>query len=192
MTSTPYSTALGATTGAEVSLPVAAGRTLILAGAVFGLANLTQWAIMSGVLHVSQAFLSLVWPVAVGVFIFGLRRLRAAGGEAARRTAVWSRIAIFSQIGVAVALAVLSGLTGNWTLMMWMSVVGLGFYALAWSVAAFRTRTAWIAGVALGCFCAAGGVALLVGTPAQYLAYACGLVAFVLIPGLALVIRGRI
>lgn len=192
MTSTPYSTALGATTGAEVSLPVAAGRTLILAGAVFGLANLTQWAIMSGVLHVSQAFLSLVWPVAVGVFIFGLRRLRAAGGEAARRTAVWSRIAIVSQIGVAVALAVLSGLTGNWTLMMWMSVVGLGFYAVAWSLAAFRTRAAWIAGVALGCFCAAGGVALLVGTPAQYLAYACGLVAFVLIPGLALVIRGRI
>ncbi|CAN5137620.1 hypothetical protein BH09PSE1_BH09PSE1_24910 [soil metagenome] len=192
MTSTPYSTALDAQVGPEIPLAVAGGRTLILAGAVFGLANLTQWAIMSGALHVSQAFLALIWPVAVGVFILALRRLRRHGGEAALRAAVWSRIAIFSQIGAALALAVLSGVTGHWTLMMWMSVVGLGFYAVAWSIAAVRTRTIWIGGVALGCLCAAGGVAQLVGTPAQYLAYACGLAAFVLVPGLVLVFRGRI
>lgn len=159
---------------------------------MFGLANLTQWAIMSGALHISQAFLGLIWPVAVGLFIAILRKLRSLGGEAARRTAVWSRIAIFSQIGTAVALAIVSGVTGHWVLMMWMSVVGMAFYGLAWAIAAARTRTVWIGGIALGCFCAAGGVAQLVGTPAQYLAYACGLVAFTLVPGLVLVFRGRI
>ncbi|CAN5118482.1 hypothetical protein BH10PSE1_BH10PSE1_30900 [soil metagenome] len=192
MTSTPYSTALDPQTTAEIPLAVAAGRTLILAGAVFGLANLTQWAIMSGAMHVSQAFLALIWPVAVGGFIFGLRKLRRHGGEAALRTAVWSRIAILSQIATALGLVVVSAVTGHWALMMWMSVVGMTFYGVAWAIAALRTRTVWIAGIALGCFCAAGGVAELVGTPSHYLAYACSLAAFVLIPGLVLVFRGRI
>jgi uncharacterized membrane protein YkgB len=44
----------------------------------------------------------------------------------------------------------------------------------------------WLAGAALGAFIAAAGVAQLIGTQEQYLAYAGGLIAFALIPGAVL------
>jgi hypothetical protein len=194
MTSTPFADipVRQASQATDIPMAVAAGRTLIAAGAVFAVANATQWAVLSGVGNLHPAVLSVTWPIAIGLFFYILRQLRAHGGEAARRTAVWSRFAILSQIGVAVALAALSAATGNWGLMMAMSAVGLSLYAAAWTVAAIRTRRVWIGGVALGCFSAAGGVVSLTGSPAQYLAYACGLAAFVLVPGLVLVFRGRI
>lgn len=176
----------------DISLAVAAGRNLIAAGSIFAVANAVQWAIMSGALDLHPAVLSLTWPIAVGTFLVILRQLRAAGGEAGRRTAAWSRVAILSQIGAALVLVAASAATGQWGLMMWTSVVGLALYAIAWGIAAVRTRRAWIGGVALGCLCAAGGVATLVGTPSQYLAYACGLLVFAFMPGLVLVFRGRI
>ena len=176
----------------EISLAVAAGRNLIAAGSIFAVANAVQWAIMSGSIDLHPAVLSLTWPIAVGTFLVILRQLRAAGGAAGRRTAVWSRFAILSQIGAALALVAASATTGQWGLMMWTSVVGLALYGVAWAIAAVRTRKTWIGAVALGCLCAAGGVATLVGTPGQYLAYACGLIAFAFLPGLALVFRGRI
>ncbi|WP_428151560.1 hypothetical protein [Brevundimonas sp.] len=170
----------------QPTLAVAAGRNLIAAGSIFAAANLFQWGVMSGVLHLHPATLSLSWPVAVVAFLIILRRLRGLGGEAAIRAASWSRWAILAQIAAALSLAIASVLLKNWALMMWMSPIGLALYGLAFLVAAVRGGPKWLAGVALGAFIAAGGVALLIGTPQQYLAYACGLVAFALIPGLAL------
>lgn len=171
---------------AAPTLKVAAGRNLIAAGAIFGAANLFQWGVLSGALHLHPAVLSLSWPVAVGVFIVLVRRLRSLGGEAAIRAAAWSRWAIFAQIAAALSLAAASALLGDWELMRWMSPIGLAFYAIAYSVAVIRGGPKWLAGVAFGATVAASGVATLVGTPEQYLAYACGLVAFALIPGAAL------
>ncbi|OYX55706.1 MAG: hypothetical protein B7Y86_12185 [Brevundimonas subvibrioides] len=54
------------------------------------------------------------------------------------------------------------------------------------AVAAFRGGPSRAGGVALGALCGAIGVASLVGTPTQYLAYAYGLVCAALIPGLML------
>ena len=170
----------------QPALGVAAGRNLIAAGAIFGAANLFQWGVLSGVLHLHPALLSLTWPVAVTAFILIVRRLRNAGGAAALRAASWSRWAILAQIAAAVTLAVGSGLTQNWALMMWMSPIGLAFYGAAWAIAAFRGGAGWMGGVALGALGGAVGVAQLVGTPEQYLAYACGLVCAALIPGVAL------
>ena len=102
------------------------------------------------------------------------------------RAASWSRWAILAQIAAAVSLAIVSGVTQNWALMMWMSPIGLAFYGAAWALAAFRGGPVWMGGVALGAFGGAMGVAQLVGTPMQYLAYACGLVCAALIPGLVL------
>ncbi len=171
---------------AAPTLKVAAGRNLIAAGAIFGAANLFQWGVLSGALHLHPAVLSLSWPVAVGVFIVLVRRLRSLGGEAAIRAAAWSRWAIFAQIAAALTLAAASAVLGNWELMRWMSPVGLAFYAIAYSIAVVRGGPKWLASVALGALVAAGGVATLVGTPAQYLAYACGLMVFALIPGAVL------
>lgn len=168
------------------TLAVAAGRNLIAAGTIFGAANLFQWSVLSGAAHLHPALLSLSWPVAVTVFIVIVRRLRSLGGEHAIRAASWSRFSILAQIGAALALAAGSVLTGDWDLMRWMSPIGLVFYGLAFGVAVARGGPKWLGGVALGSFVAAACVALLVGTPEQYLAYAAGLIAFALIPGLTL------
>lgn len=183
MTSTTLDLSPSAT---SPTLAVSAGRNMIAAGAIFASANLFQWGVMSGALHLHPAMLSLSWPVAVAAFLIILRRLRAAGGPAAIRAAAWSRWAILGQIAIAVTLAGASALTRNWGLMMWMSPIGLAVYGLAYGVAVLRGGPKWLAGVALGALIASGGIALLVGTPAQYLAYASGLVAFTLIPGVAL------
>lgn len=173
-------------TASAPTLAVAAGRNLIAAGTLFGAANLFQWSVLSGAAHLHPAVLSLSWPVAVTLFIVIVRRLRSLGGEHAIRAASWSRWAIAAQIGIAVALAVASALTRNWGLMMWMSPIGLVFYAVAWAVAALRGGPRWTVAVAAGALFGAMGVASLVGTPTQYLAYAYGLVCAALIPGLVL------
>lgn len=173
-------------TAAAPTLAVAAGRNMVAAGAIFASANLFQWGVLSGALHLHPALLALSWPMAVTLFIVTVRRLRALGGEPASRAASWSRWAILAQIGAALTLAAASALVSDWELMRWMSPVGLAFYGAAFSIAVARGGPKWLAGVALGSIVAAGGVALLVGTPGQYLAYACGLIAFALIPGAAL------
>ncbi|WGM32352.1 hypothetical protein [Brevundimonas sp. NIBR11] len=174
----------------QPTLAVAAGRNLIAAGSIFGAANLFQWGVLSGALHLHPALLALSWPVAVTVFIVTVRRLRSLGGQHAIRAASWSRWSIAAQIAAALSLAAASGLTGNWELMRWMSPIGLGFYGVAFAVAVARGGPKWLGGLALGSFIAAAGVAQLVGTPQQYLAYAGGLVAFALIPG-AILAFGR-
>ena len=171
---------------AAPTLAVAAGRNLIAAGTLFGAANLFQWIVLSGAAHIHPAMLALSWPVAVTLFIVIVRRLRSLGGEPAMRAASWSRWAIIAQIVAALSLAAASGITGNWELMRWMSPIGLAFYSFAFSLAVMRGGPKWLAGVALGSLIAAAGVAQLIGQPEQYLAYACGLVAFALLPGLAL------
>lgn len=170
----------------EPTLPVAAGRNLIAAGGIFGLANLAQWSILSGALPLHPAALSLIWPVAVTLFILILRRMRRAGGTAALRAVGWSRAAILVQIGVALTLAAASAVARDWSLMMWMSPIGLASYAVGWLIASARGSAAWMGVVGLSAAAASGGVALLVGTPTQYLAYAIGLLAFALVPGLVL------
>jgi len=177
---------LPASSRPEPTLAVAAGRNLVAAGAIFGIANLFQWGVLSGALHVHPALLSLSWPVAVTLFIVILRRLRSAGGPAAVRAAGWSRWAILMQIAAALTLAGISAALQNWALMMWMSPIGLGFYAVAWLIAAMRGGAIWMGALGLAAATAAGGVALLVGTPVQYLAYGTGLILFALLPGLAL------
>lgn len=184
MTATTFdpSTALSA----RPTLAVAAGRNLIAAGTIFAAANLFQWGVLSGALHLHPAMLSFSWPVAVTLFIVLVRRLRSLGGEPAIRAASWSRWSVLAQIGAALSLAAASALLHDWELMRWMSPVGLGFYGLAFSIAVVRGGPKWLGAAALGAFIAAWGVALLVGTPGQYLAYAGGLIAFAVIPGAAL------
>ena len=189
MTATPLQFP-SAKTG-EPSLAVAAGRVLMLAGAVFGLSNLFQYGVQSGLLHLHPAVLSLSWPIAVTVFVVTLGRLRKAGGEAGRRTAGWSRKGILTMIASALGLLALSVVQKDFTLMFWMTPIGMGVYAVAWGTAAVRTRRGWMAGLALGALCIAGLTISLLGTPAQYLAYAVGLFAFVFAPGAFIALTGR-
>jgi len=186
MTATTYSDPSPVT--AEPTLAVCAGRVMTLAGSVFAVANLFQFGVYSGLLHLHPATLSLSWPIALAVFFTVLARLRASGGANVRRVALWSRMAIGAQILIALALLGLSFIRHDFTLMYWTSPVGLAIYGLAWMTAAKRGGRGWMIAPSLGAFIAAGVVISLLGTAPAYLAYACGLIAFVLIPGLWLML----
>lgn len=189
---TAFAPAAGPVVSDGDALTRMAGRVLILAGAVFGASNLFQWGVLSGALPLSPAFLALTWPVAVVGFIVMLRRLRSRGGEAGRRAAGWSRMAIFIMLGIAAALLTVSGLTGQWGLMAWMSPIALGIYVVAWAVVAARLRRPLPALLSLIAFVGAAGVVSLIGTPEQYLAYAATLLLVALTPGLWLARGGRL
>lgn len=175
--------AFTASSPAQPTLAVAAGRVLALAGSVFGLSNLFQYGVQSGLLHLHPAVLGLSWPVTVAVFLFTLARLRRIGGDNGRRAAVWSRIGVGSLIAAALTLLAVSFTRQDFTLMFWMTPVGIGLYAVAWTTAAIRARRGWMMAPAFGALCAVGLTAAVLGTPLQYLIYACALFAFVLIPG---------
>ena len=168
---------------ARPTLAVAAGRVLALAGTVFGLSNLFQYGVQSGLLHLHPAVLGLSWPITVGVFLFTLARLRRVGGDNGRRAAAWSRFGILTMIAAALTLLVLSLVRQDFTTMFWMTPVGIGLYAVAWTTAAVRARRGWMIAPALGAFCAVGAAISVLGTPTRYLVYAVALLAFVLIPG---------
>jgi hypothetical protein len=175
----------------EPSCQRAAGRVLTLAGAVFGLSNLFQYGVQSGLLHLHEATLGLSWPIAVTVFIVMLRRLRASGGEAGKRTAGWSRLGILTMIASALTLLGFSIALKDFSLMFWMTPVGMGMYAIAWATAAVKTRRGWMAAQAIGAFTIVGLTITLLGTPAQYLAYAVGLLAFAFAPGVFMILSDK-
>ena len=116
-----------------------------------------------------------------------LFRLRRSPFATVRRAAAWSRFTLAGQIGGALVLLGLSIVLKDWTIMRAMSAVGMALYGVAWIIAAVRTRTLWTAGLAVGCLGASAAISLLLGTPAQYLAYGLSLFAFALTPGLILV-----
>lgn len=177
---------------AEPTLPVAAGRTLALAGTVFGLSNLFQYGVQSGALGLHPAVLSLSWPIAVGVFLFALARLRRAGGEAGRRVAGWSRRAILLMLSLAAVLLAASLIGRDFALMLWMTPATLSLYGLVWSFALVRTRSpamALLAGVA---FAGAGAVIARIGTPDQFLLQAATLSLVAVLPGIWLAFGRRL
>ena len=188
MTATTFDTS--ATVG-EPSLQVAVGRLLALAGAVFGLSNLFQYGVYSGLLNLHPATLGLSWPIAVTVFIVGLMRLRKSGGAAGRCSANWSRLGILTMIASAGALMGLSIVQRDFSLMYWMTPVGMGIYAVAWSVAAVRTRRMWMAAQGVGALTIAALTVTLLGTPEQYLFYAIGLGAFAFAPGVFMILSDK-
>jgi hypothetical protein len=184
--------ALTHTYPSQPTLAVAAGRTLALAGAVFGAANLFQFAVQAGLLDLSPAVLAISWPVAVGVFLIALASLRRSGGEAARRAAAWSRSAILTVLAVAGGLLALSFAQQDFGIMRWMSAATLILYALVWIVVGVRTgqlNMAVLAVVALG---GAAAVAARLGLPDQYLIQAATLALVALLPGLWLAFGRRL
>ena len=175
---------------AEVA--VCAGRVLLLAGAVFGAANLFQWGVQSGVLGLHPAALALSWPIAVGGFFAGLFRLRCAGGEAARTVAGWSRLGVALMVGAALALAGASALTEDWTLMRLVSAATLGLYGMAWLIALSRTGRPNMGLIALIALAGAGLQYATAGSPDQYLLQAATLALIALLPGLWLALGRRL
>lgn len=177
--------------GREPTLAVAAGRVMVLAGAVFGLSNLFQYGVYSGLLNLHPAVLGLSWPIAVTAFIVTLMRLRKSGGAAGRRAAGWSRLGILTLIVSALTLLAFSIVQQDFSLMYWMTPVGMGIYAVAWATAAMKARSGWMWAQAIGAATIAGLTVTLLGTPEQYLFYAIGLGAFAFTPGVFMILSDK-
>ena len=176
----------------DLTVAHCAGRVLLLAGLTFGAANLVQWAVLGGALDLHPAILGLSWALAVGAFLGGVARLQRIGGEAGRRVAVWSRVFILAQLAVALSLAAASASTGDWGLMRWSAVAGLGLYAVGWAIAAIRTGTPNMGILSLVSLTGAAAAAMLFGTPDQSLIHACTLALSALLPGLWLAFGRRL
>lgn len=174
------------------TVALCAGRVLLLAGLVFGSANLFQGAVLSGALDLHPVFLGLNWALAVGVFVIGSVRLRRVGGEAGQRVAGWSRAFILAHVGAALALSAISNTTGDWGLMRWNAVVGLTLYAAAWAIAAIRTARPNMGALFLVALGGAACAALQFGAPDQYLIQACTLALAAFLPGLWLAFGRRL
>lgn len=176
----------------ELALPVAAGRTLALAGTVFGLSNLFQYGVQSGALGLHPAVLSVSWPIAVGVFLIGLARLRRSGGEAGRRVAGWSRVAIVLMLSLAAALLAASLIQRNFELMLWAPPATLSLYGAVWLIALARARRPAMVLLAGLAFAGAGAVIARLGTPDQFLLQAATLSLVAVLPGIWLAFGRRL
>lgn len=174
--------------------PLLGGTILICAGLVFGLASVVHWAILTGVLAVPKWWLSGVWLTAMVVFFVVLtvvsmrigRRpgVRSVGNRASH--AVWQAVgySIFS-LGLAMIAIQLSHPAFNSSLVFPSLILGL--YGTGWAVSGTMAGQKWMGWVAMISWIAAPAVALLAGSPHQYLAYAAALLACTLFPGLKMV-----
>jgi len=169
----------------------AVGRVLIASGLCFGSANMVQWSVMSGLAPLHRGVLGISWLIAVGVFITVLMRLRGSSAPGASRAAGWSRLAVLALATSVLGLAAISAVQRDWSLMRWASCISPCLYGLAWAIASVRGAGPMAAVFAAAAFAAVAAVGLLLGTPAQYLAAACGLALFALLPGLWLSRAGR-
>lgn len=176
----------------DPSVAVCAGRILTASGLCFGAANLFQWAVLSGALHVHPMALAFTWPIAVGTFLTVLSRVRKSAGEAGRIVAGWSRTGIMISLSAALALVVVSATQNDWTRMQLASGISLTVYGVAWLIAAARTGRGMMGVVSLTAFAGVAAVYFNLGTPEQYLAAAVTLMLVGLLPGAALALGGRI
>jgi hypothetical protein len=176
--------------------PPLGGAILALAGGVFGLASIAQWAVLSGVLRVPSVWLMGIWIVSFVVFMAGLFLLKARIGAkpGAHSPANKANGAVWQGIGMAIffafaALAVASWQTNDIYLISFAPSIILLFYGVGWTLGGAMSGQRWMTYTAYACFAAAVGVAFLIKSPAQYLAYAGCLFALATVPGILLMRR---
>jgi hypothetical protein len=173
--------------------PLLGGSMLVGSGAIYGTASVIQWAILSKILQVPPISLMIMWTIAVVlhmVMIAVLKRGMAArpgagsSGNRAMRNAWmgvgWGCFVIFFALGVA------SWKTRDINLINFSPSIVLALYGAAWSVAAAVSRATWLKVVAVASFVGAVLMAVLMGSPWIWLAYAAALYLLAMVPGLVL------
>ena len=173
--------------------PFFGGSVLIAAGAVFGAAALTHWAIVSGLLTLPRWALLPIWLTAGALFYVALvavqRGMRGRPGAEAvsNRASGWAWAAAgWAIAAIGLGLIVAAYRTGEALVFDLFAVVILGLYGSAWAFSAIVTRTKWLMGVAIASYGMAVVSAWFVGTSTLYLIYAVALVLLAAVPGLVL------
>jgi hypothetical protein len=176
--------------------PLLGGAFLAAAGLIYGGGAALQWLVQTRSVSLAIS-IPLIWIGASVLFTliwFVLFfRLRGSGVQAPGTTQyafgmVWSGcgLGIITMLG---ALAIASGRMNAPQLMEANAFVAFAFYGTAWFVSGVLARQAWMFAVALAAFATTLVLAMLIGTPAQLLAFAAGLVLTLSVPGFVLASR---
>lgn len=176
--------------------PPLGGAILAAAGVFFGLASVAQWAVLAGVLAISKTWLGAFWLVALvgfGVTLLVLRG-RLAAKPGAHSPANQATGAVWQGIGMAIffsffAMSAAAWKTHDMGIINFAPSIILLFYGVGWTLGQAMSGQGWMRWCSWGSFAAAVGVALLIDSPAQYLAYAACLVLLAVVPGLILMRR---
>ena len=173
--------------------PLLAGRFLVAAAVIFGLANIGQWAIQSGTITVNPWAQLWLWIGAGVAFALTLTVLirQSKGRPGAQSSGNRAVGAAWSGVGYGIfatwlALVALSVKTDNWSWMTVMPIVVLVAYGSAWMIGAAMTRARWMTATALLSYGGAVVVAWFSDSSVIYLAFTGLLVAVALVPGLIL------
>lgn len=172
------------------------GVLMLTLGAIFGVVNFIYWLLYAGLLRGAGPIGDWLWIAGLVAFfvITPILRARLPSGNGVGSRAM---SAAMGGIGVALTAAcagvLVSGLRlGNPNLVLWFfPVVLFTLYGSAWGVAFAVKRQGGFAVVAAGCFLTAVVAGALWATPHEWLALSVGLVAWVGVPGLVILRRGR-
>lgn len=177
--------------------PVLGGSILVAAGAVYGVASLLHWAILTGLIAAPPWAFAVVWFGATVLFLGVLRLLDGRLSPAKSRTTA-NRVAGLAWQGVGWTIFALVASTAlvSWransaipTLLL-PSVI-LALYGLGWSVVAAVSRTGWIWLTAASAYAGAIIVAAFCTSPAVFLMFAAALVLLAIAPGVTLMRQAR-
>lgn len=174
--------------------PLLGAAILIWAGLIFSTASIVAWASASGALPITQDQTSFVWLGAMVLFAIVLTiACRRMNGKPGAMSPV-NRAAGTAWMGVGIAIFVLSlsmaaavwRFQSGEVLAIFPSLI-FALYGSGWAVSAAMSDKKWLWWVAIGAWVGAPVLALLTGDPAQYLAYAVGLLLLTVAPGVVLI-----
>ena len=178
--------------------PLVNGQSLLVGGAVYGLAGTLAWLVAIRILALPRWWEGAVWPLAtVGYvsyvkFWCAARRDRMPGATAITNRAVG---AAWRGIGYALLSLLLASwliayeLKSTMVFAVFPSVV-LAIYGAAWVVASAMSEVKWLPAVAVACFLSSVAIGLTADSPAIYLVTAVAVFATMSIPGW-LLMRGE-
>jgi len=174
--------------------PLIGGAILIAAGTIFGLASVLHWLIQIDVLAVSPIAYAVVWLGAMALFfgclvvLIGRSRGRPGAASLVNQAVgtAWMGVGLMIFV-MSISIAVISWRIQSPILTFLFPSLIFGAYGSGWAVSATMSRARWQWNLAIAAWASAPALAFLVNTDWIWLAYAAGLFAFALIPGLILV-----
>ena len=173
--------------------PLLAGPILVTAAVVFGVANLGQWALLSGVIEASPWAPVWLWIGAGAVFGVALAVLtgRMKGKPGFNSSGNRAVGAAWSAVGYGIfvtwmGLMAMGLQSGDWSVMKVMPTVVFVAYGSAWMIAGAMTRVRWMTVTGILSYIDAVVVGWFAGDVGMYLVFTLVIFAVALVPGLIL------
>jgi hypothetical protein len=174
--------------------PLLAGPILVAASIIFGVANLGQWALLSGVIDADPWAPVWLWIGAGLVFgatlavLIGHMKGKPGFNSSGNRAvgAAWSAVG-YGIFVTWLGLMAMGLKTGDWSAMMVMPTVVFVAYGSAWIIGGAMTNTRWMTLTGLASYAGAVATGWFAGETTMYLIFTATIFAVALIPGLVLI-----